>query len=87
MASDILSYNVVQDHEGISIKGYRGLRPPGDLIYSDLSVLKPWICMFRRLAPCHGDNLEISRSRLFRVVVSVEFGYVLCVPITSYART
>ena len=24
MASDILSYNVVQDHEGISIKGYRG---------------------------------------------------------------
>ena len=23
MASDILSYNVVQDHEGISIKGYR----------------------------------------------------------------
>ena len=26
MASDILSYNVVQDHEGISIKGYRGLR-------------------------------------------------------------
>ena len=32
MASDILSYNVVQDHEGISIKGYRGLRPPGDLI-------------------------------------------------------
>ena len=25
MASDILSYNVVQDHEGISIKGYRGL--------------------------------------------------------------
>ena len=22
MASDILSYNVVQDHEGISIKGY-----------------------------------------------------------------
>ena len=39
MASDILSYNVVQDHEGISIKGYRGLRPPGDLIYSDLSVL------------------------------------------------
>ena len=52
MASDILSYNVVQDHEGISIKGYRGLlRPQGDLIYSDLSVLKPWICMFRRLAP------------------------------------
>ena len=53
MASDILSYNVVQDHEGISInKGYRGLRlPPGDLIYSDLYVLKPWICMFRRLAP------------------------------------
>ena len=48
MASDILSYNVVQDHEGISIKGYRGLRPQGDLI-SDLSVLKPWICMFRRL--------------------------------------
>ena len=40
MASDILSYNVVQDHEGISIKGYRGLRPQGDLIYSDLSVLK-----------------------------------------------
>ena len=39
MASDILSYNVVQDHEGISIKGYRGLRPQGDLIYSDLSVL------------------------------------------------
>ena len=39
MASDILSNNVVQDHEGISIKGYRGLRPPGDLIYSDLSVL------------------------------------------------
>ena len=33
MASDILSYNVVQDHEGIPIKGYRGLRPPGDLIY------------------------------------------------------
>ena len=31
MASDILSYNVVQDHEGISIKGYRGLRPQGDL--------------------------------------------------------
>ena len=30
MASDILSYNVVQDHEGISIKGYRGLRPQGD---------------------------------------------------------
>ena len=25
MASDILSYNVVQDHEGIPIKGYRGL--------------------------------------------------------------
>ena len=24
VASDILSYNVVQDHEGISIKGYRG---------------------------------------------------------------
>ena len=39
MASDILSYNVVQDHEGISIKGYRGLRPPGDLIYSDLFFL------------------------------------------------
>ena len=54
MASDILSYNVVQDHEGIPIKGYRGLRPPGDLIYSDLSVLKPWICMFRRLAPPWG---------------------------------
>ena len=46
MASDILSYNVVQDHEGISIKGYRGLRPPGDLIYSDLSVLTPWICTY-----------------------------------------
>ena len=44
MASDILSYNVVQDHEGISIKGYRGLRPQGDLIYSDLSVdvIKLW---------------------------------------------
>ena len=29
---------------GISIKGYRGFRPPPeDLIYSDLSVLKPWI--------------------------------------------
>ena len=41
VASDILSYNVVQDHEGISIKGYRGLRPQGDLIYSDLSVLNP----------------------------------------------
>ena len=41
-ASYILSYNVVQDHErDISIKGNRGLRPPGDLIYSDLSVLKP----------------------------------------------
>ena len=27
---------MVQDHdEGIPIKGYRGLRPPGDLIYSD----------------------------------------------------
>ena len=26
MASDILGYNVVQDHEGISIKGYRGLK-------------------------------------------------------------
>ena len=52
-ASDILSYNVVQDHEGIlPIKGYRGLRPPGDLIYSDLSVLKPWICMFRLSSPC-----------------------------------
>ena len=38
MASDILSYNVVQDHEGISIKGYRGLRPQGDLIYSDLHL-------------------------------------------------
>ena len=25
MASDILSYNVVQDHEGISIKGYRAV--------------------------------------------------------------
>ena len=50
-ASGILSYNVVQDHEGIPIKGYRGLRPPGDLIYSDLSVLKPWIWMFRRLVP------------------------------------
>ena len=24
-ASDILSYNVVQDHEGIPIKGYREL--------------------------------------------------------------
>ena len=50
-ASDILSYNVVQDHEGIPIsKGYRGLRPPGDLIYSDLSVLKPWILYV--LSPC-----------------------------------
>ena len=39
MASDILSYNVVQDHEGISIKGYRGLRPPGDLIYSQYEYL------------------------------------------------
>ena len=38
-ASDILSYNVVQDHEGIPIKGYRGLRPPGDLIYSTQTVL------------------------------------------------
>ena len=28
---------------GISIKGYRGFRPPEDLIYSDLFVLKPWI--------------------------------------------
>ena len=39
MASGILSYNVVQDREGIPIKGYCGLRPPRDLIYSDLSVL------------------------------------------------
>ena len=61
MASDILSYNLVQGrimrgYRGIPIKGYRGLRPPsGDLIYySDLSVLKPWICMFRRLAPSYG---------------------------------
>ena len=46
MASDILSYNVVQDHEGISIKGYRGLRPQGDLIYSDLSVLKPGLGLY-----------------------------------------
>ena len=36
---------------GISIKGYRGFGPLEDLIYSDLSVLKPWICMFRRLLP------------------------------------
>ena len=35
-----MSYNVVQDHEGIPIKGYRGLRPPGDLIYS--SLLRPF---------------------------------------------
>ena len=52
MASDILSYNVVQDHEGIPIKGYRGLRPPGDLIYSDLFVLKPWICSDYVSSPC-----------------------------------
>ena len=44
MASDILSYNVVQDHEGIPIKGYRGLRPPGDLIYSYMvDVCNKWM--------------------------------------------
>ena len=31
---------MVQDHEGIPIKGYRGLRPPGDLIYG--TVLRPF---------------------------------------------
>ena len=45
MASDILSYNVVQDHEGISIKGYRGLRPPGDLILGALaSSTQTFLC-------------------------------------------
>ena len=52
MASDILSYNVVQDHEGISIKGYRGLRPPGDLIYSDLSVLTPNKYEYKESSKC-----------------------------------
>ena len=84
MASDILSYNVVQDHEGISIKGYRGLRPQGDLIYSDLSVLKPWICMFRRLAP-YGDNLEISRSFKVNRVVFITF-VEECIPKYWYAN-
>ena len=36
MASDILSYNVVQDHEGISIKGYRGLIRASIMYVSDL---------------------------------------------------
>ena len=66
MASDILSYNVVQDHEGISIKGYRGLRPQGDLIYSDQETFLcrnlGFVCF---VAWRHGDNLEISRSCLF----------------------
>ena len=44
---------------GISIKGYRGFRPPEDLIYSDLSDLACFVALR------HGDNLEISRSCLF----------------------
>ena len=69
MASDILSYNVVQNHEGISIKGYRGLRPQGDLIYSDLSVLKPWICMFRHWICIYScTNLKVFSCKTYMII-------------------
>ena len=64
MASDILSYNVVQDHEGISIKGYRGLRPQGDLIYSDLSVLGWFWTGFVRGGLRPGRTKAVTRSVL-----------------------
>ena len=62
---------------GISIKGYRGFRPPEDLIYSsrygsryDLSVLKPWIlyvsspCAY---VPAEKDTRRASRKPRLRL--------------------
>ena len=67
VASDILSYNVVQDHEGISIKGYRGLRPPGDLKDYSYEYVSQSINLYTHPVPGMTGHLNLPSSDLCTV--------------------